>query len=122
MVQLFHLLRLLSLPFYHFVFRQCDVYWFLYVQDFVAFFQTNGGLSFGDLVLRFSLAALAGLLLGDLERGLMYFRLLIPRELPSLLLALCRGDSLFIFTVIDPLWFLESSPAWFPSPQSGFSS
>ena len=89
---------------------------------FVAFFQTNGGLSFGDLVLRFSLAALAGLLLGDLERGLMYFRLLLPRELPSLLLVLCKGDSLFLFTVIDLLWFLGSSPAWFPLPQSGTSS
>ena len=88
----------------------------------MAFFQSNGGLSFGDLELRFSLAALAGLLLGDLEHGLMYFRLLLPLELLSLLLALCTGDSLFRVTIIDLLWFWGSSPAWFPSPQSGFSS
>ena len=67
-------------------------------------FQNIGGLLSGGLVLRFSLDALVGLLLGDLERGLVLFRLLLfLLELSSLLLALRRGDSLVLFAVFDLL-------------------
>ena len=73
-------------------------------QGIVSFFQYSGGLSSGGLVLRFSLDALVGLLLGVLEHGLVLFRLLLfLLELPSLLLALRNGDSLVLSVVFDLL-------------------